>query len=62
MNGVIAVWEFIQDQILGMQWLNSVIGWMLSIVGVDITSKALSYGKLLTPNQIINYIERCSNA
>lgn len=39
MNGVVAVWEFFQDQILGMQWLNSVIGWILSMVGIDITSR-----------------------
>lgn len=31
-----AVWLFIQDEILGMQWLNRLIGKMLTTVGVDL--------------------------
>lgn len=33
------VWLFFQDQILGMKWLNSLIGNMLSAFGIDITSR-----------------------
>ena len=29
------VWNFIQDQVLGMKWLNSLIGAALSALGVD---------------------------
>lgn len=32
-------WLFIQDQVLGMKWLNAVIGNGLSVLGVDITSR-----------------------
>lgn len=31
--------KFIQDQILGMKWLNEVIGNLLSILGLDITTR-----------------------
>ncbi|MBP3305019.1 MAG: permease [Oscillospiraceae bacterium] len=34
-----AVWRFIQDQILGMRWLNAVIGSGLSALGLDTTSR-----------------------
>ncbi|MDL2287462.1 permease [Eubacteriales bacterium OttesenSCG-928-G02] len=33
------VWDFIQNQILGMKWLNDLIGSMLSTLGLDITSR-----------------------
>lgn len=33
------VWQFIQDQILGMKWLNALIGKGLSAVGLDITGR-----------------------
>jgi uncharacterized membrane protein YraQ (UPF0718 family) len=33
------VWSFIQEQILGMKWLNEFVGWLLSAVGVNITSR-----------------------
>lgn len=33
------MWTFIQDQILGMKWLNSVIGNLLKALGLDITEK-----------------------
>ncbi len=33
------VWNFIQDQVLGMQWLNAVIGKGLSALGLDIESR-----------------------
>ena len=33
------VWGFIQDQILGMKWLDSSIGGLLTFLGVDISSR-----------------------
>ncbi len=33
------VWDFIQNQILGMKWLNELIGNLLSLCGLDITSR-----------------------
>ena len=33
------IWNFIQDQILGMQWLNELIGLGLSALGVDVDSR-----------------------
>ena len=34
-----SIWLFIQDQILGMKWLNALIGNALSLVGLDTTSR-----------------------
>ncbi len=33
------VWDFIQDQLLGMKWLNNLIGNLLSACGLDISSR-----------------------
>lgn len=33
------IWEFIQNQVLGMKWLNAVIGNLLTSVGVDISGR-----------------------
>jgi hypothetical protein len=33
------VWNFIQNQILGMKWLNAVIGSLLSSLGLDTASR-----------------------
>lgn len=33
------VWNFIQNQVLGMKWLNDVIAKLLSALGVDVTGK-----------------------
>ena len=33
------IWDFIQNQILGMKWLNELTGSVLSTIGLDITSK-----------------------
>lgn len=33
------VWDFIQDQLLGMKWLNDLIGSFLSACGLDISSR-----------------------
>lgn len=30
------VWQFIQDQVLGMKWLNELIGGVLSMLGLDV--------------------------
>lgn len=33
------IWDFIQNQILGMKWLNALIGQMLSSMGLDVASR-----------------------
>lgn len=33
------IWDFIQNQILGMQWLNDVISKLLVLIGLDVESK-----------------------
>ncbi|MCI8453810.1 MAG: permease [Lachnospiraceae bacterium] len=33
------VWQFIQDQILGMKWLNELIGGVLSMLGLDVGAR-----------------------
>lgn len=33
------IWDFIQNQILGMKWLNKLIGDFLSLIGLDIESR-----------------------
>ena len=33
------MWSFIQDQILGMKWLNELIGEVLTNLGFDMASK-----------------------
>ena len=33
------VWDFIQNQVLGMQWLNALIGMGLSAIGLDVTGR-----------------------
>ncbi|WP_305768312.1 permease [Candidatus Epulonipiscium viviparus] len=33
------MWDFIQNQILGMHWLNDIVGTLLTATGLDITSK-----------------------
>ena len=34
-----AIWDFVQNQILGMKWLNSVIGSGLSVLGLDLNNR-----------------------
>lgn len=29
------MWDFVEKQLLGMQWLNDLIGWILSLIGID---------------------------
>lgn len=33
------IWDFIQNQVLGMKWLNELIGVLLEKVGLDISGK-----------------------
>ena len=33
------IWTFFQNQILGMQWLNAVIGALLEALGLDVTGR-----------------------
>lgn len=35
MNFIVVIWEFIQNQILGMQWLNLLVGNILEKLGLD---------------------------
>ena len=30
------IWNFIEEQILGMKWLNELLGTVLEVVGLDI--------------------------
>ena len=39
MEGLYSLWLFVQNQVLGMKWLNEVIGEGLNTLGVDITSR-----------------------
>lgn len=39
MNEIVILWEFFQNQVLGMKWLNKLIGSGLSAVGVDINGR-----------------------
>ena len=36
------MWEFIQDQLFGMKWLNDIIGFLLSLFGVNTESAVVS--------------------
>ena len=33
------IWDFIQNQVLGMKWLNELIGVLLEKAGLDISGK-----------------------
>ena len=33
------IWEYIQNQILGMKWLNELIGNVLAMMGLDINTR-----------------------
>ena len=33
------IWDFIQDEVLGMKWLNRLIGSLLSLTGLDTESR-----------------------
>lgn len=39
MNILSSIWDFIQGQILGMEWLNDIIGGGLQSLGLDITTR-----------------------
>ena len=39
------VWKFIQDQILGMKWLNELIGMGLSMAGLDVEERLGEIGR-----------------
>ena len=34
-----SVWQFVQDQVLGMRWLNTLIDQLLTAVGLDTQSR-----------------------
>lgn len=33
------IWNFIQNQVLGMKWLNELVGFALSALGLDVTGR-----------------------
>lgn len=33
------MWRLIQEQILGMKWLNEGVGKLLSLIGIDMTTR-----------------------
>ena len=33
------IWDFIQNQILGMKWLNGLVQNLLTLLGIDVTSR-----------------------
>ena len=35
MNGISAVWEFFQKQVLGLRWLNTLVGRLLTLLGMN---------------------------
>ena len=39
MQTIQSLWSFIQDQVLGMKWLNTIIGNLLSTLGLDISNR-----------------------
>lgn len=39
MQIISSVWNFIQDQILGMSWLNTLVGRLIELVGIDISGQ-----------------------
>ena len=39
MNALTESWDFIQNQVLGMKWLNAAIGSVLSALGLDTASR-----------------------
>ena len=50
------MWDFIQTQILGMKWLNILIGALLSALGLDITDmeKIMGFGVMSMPALMID--------
>ena len=36
---ILSIGKFIQNQILGMKWLNDLIGYVLKLLNIDVTSK-----------------------
>ena len=46
------VWRFIQDQVLGMRWLNELIGMGLSMAGLDVEERLGRHGRALTGEKV----------
>ncbi len=49
-------WAFIQNEILGMQWLHRLTGDLLCALGLDVTDmgKVMTYGVMSMPAIVIN--------
>lgn len=69
---VTMIWNFIQDQILGIKWLIELIGYVkdyekISAYGVMTTpalvvdGKVVSYGKVLIKNEVIEILRKVRN-
>ena len=39
MEAIKTSWDFFQNQILGMRWLNEVIGSLLAVFGLDVKGR-----------------------
>ena len=46
------IWDFIQDEILGMKWLNRLIGSLQNACGLDSDEKVVSVDRVLKPAEI----------
>ena len=55
MQGVKSVWDFIQNEVLGMKWLNRLIGSLLESLGLDVG------GKVATENRVEAKTSRDAN-
>ena len=42
------VWDFIQDQVLGMKWLNELLGIGLSALGLDVNGALAAASSFLS--------------
>ena len=57
MEAMQLAWDFFQNQILGMKWLNTLTGRLLSSLGVDITGRWGGAGRCsflsMTPSRFL---------
>ena len=53
------IWIFFQDQILGMKWLNLLIGDVLSVAGVDIGAWAEVFNFFCTTWSKLQFCYAC---
>lgn len=59
-------WKFIQNQILGMKWMSTLIGNLLEKIGLDTSSRMggsvqfflVSMGKVLSKDDVIKALKK----